>query len=90
MFPTKAIAGWQSTTDYGRCQLVASYFSAVQGFTQAEILTKVELPKQGSGAAAGGGFSLQQALDALMSRLMGAGSDPFHAVVAYRNFRPDY
>jgi hypothetical protein len=42
----QAIAAWRDSTGYGRCQLVKQYFSAVEGFTQPEVVLQVPLPQQ--------------------------------------------
>ncbi|CAL5016326.1 unnamed protein product [Urochloa decumbens] len=76
MFYEKAIGAWREGTAYSRVQLVTQYFQCVEGFTQPEVVRK--LP-----SAAG-----SSPLDAVM-RLFGmAGSDPFYAVISYRNFKP--
>ncbi len=36
-FPTKAIRGWLSTDDRGRCSIVAAYFAATATFTEPTI-----------------------------------------------------
>ena len=36
-FPTKAIRGWLSTDDPGRCAIVASYFDLTDGFGEVEV-----------------------------------------------------
>lgn len=84
-----------NTNSYGHTQLVSQYFSCVEGFTQPEVIKKVELPgaktsKPGAAAGGSGGAlsSLPAALSSLLGKLLaGGGSDPFYAVVAYRNFR---
>ncbi|TVU15551.1 hypothetical protein EJB05_39076, partial [Eragrostis curvula] len=79
MFYEKAIGAWREGTPYSRVQLVTQYFQCVEGFTQPEVIRK--LPSAGGGAA-------QQPLAAFV-RLFGmASSDPFYAVIAYRNFKP--
>ncbi|TKW05021.1 hypothetical protein SEVIR_7G148800v4 [Setaria viridis] len=79
MFYEKAIAAWREGTAYSRVQLVTQYFQCVEGFTQPEVIRK--LP------SAGGSASVSP-LDAVM-RLFGmASSDPFYAVISYRNFKP--
>ncbi|MEM8621737.1 MAG: class I SAM-dependent methyltransferase [Actinomycetota bacterium] len=35
-FPTKAISGWLSTDDHGRCAIVATYFAETPGFGPPE------------------------------------------------------
>ncbi|KAF8715104.1 hypothetical protein HU200_027658 [Digitaria exilis] len=78
MFYEKAIGAWRDGTAYSRVQLVTQYFQCVEGFTQPEVVRK--LPSAGG--------SSPSPLDALM-RLFGvAGSDPFYAVISYRNFKP--
>ncbi|MEW5306001.1 MAG: hypothetical protein WDW36_008507 [Sanguina aurantia] len=86
MFYTKAIQAWRDTTGYARCQMVKQYFMAVEGFTAPEALTKVE-PK--GNAAPSGGFVLPGALKAVMKLFERSGSDPFYAVISYRNFARD-
>lgn len=78
MFYEKAIGAWRDGTAYSRVQLVTQYFQCVEGFTQPEVVRK--LPSAGGSSAS--------PLDAVM-RLFGvAGSDPFYAVISYRNFKP--
>ncbi|RLM73116.1 uncharacterized protein C2845_PM15G12010 [Panicum miliaceum] len=78
MFYEKAIEAWREGTAYSRVQLVTQYLQCVEGFTQPEVVRK--LP------AAGG--SPASPLDAVM-RLFGMpSSDPFYAVISYRNFKP--
>ncbi|KAF8703483.1 hypothetical protein HU200_032290 [Digitaria exilis] len=78
MFYEKAIGAWRDGTAYSRVQLVTQYFQCVEGFTQPEVVKR--LPSAGG--------SSPSPLDALM-RLFGvAGSDPFYAVISYRNFKP--
>ncbi len=36
-FPTKAIRGWLSTDDTGRCHIVATYFRVAGGFTDPAV-----------------------------------------------------
>jgi hypothetical protein len=56
----------------------------VEGFTQAEIIRK--LP------AAAAGPQQEKSPFSWIMRLLGlvSGSDPFYAVVAYKNFKPVY
>lgn len=77
MFYEKAISAWRDGTGYSRVQLVVQYFQSVEGFTQPEIVRK--LPPGNQIESAFGGFM----------RLFGllSGSDPFYAVIAYRNFK---
>jgi hypothetical protein len=82
----QAIAAWRDGTGYGRCQLVKQYFQAVQGYTEPEVVLQVPLPEgqqQGSG--------LLQLLPKQVQQFFArTSSDPFYAVLAYRNFKPDY
>lgn len=58
-------------------QLVKSYFSAVAGFTAPEALTD-------DGSAPPAGNPVSKLLQKLWQSSQ---SDPFYAVVAYRNFK---
>jgi hypothetical protein len=79
MFYEKAVGAWREGTAYSRVQLVTQYFQSVKGFTQPEVVRKLPSPGGGSSASP---------LDAVI-RLFGmANSDPFYAVIAYRNFKP--
>ncbi|KAK1295361.1 hypothetical protein QJS10_CPA16g00344 [Acorus calamus] len=78
MFYEKAVAAWRDGTAYSRVQLVVQYFQCVEGFTQPEVVR--ELPGEGNGGPSPFGW---------IARMIGATrSDPFYAVVAYRNFKP--
>lgn len=82
MFYEKAISAWRDGSEYSRVQLVVEYFQCVEGFTESEIIKKIPT------AAA----NPQQVNDYLLS-LLGfgfSGSDPFYAVLAYKNFKPVY
>lgn len=63
----------------------------MEGFTEPEVLLEVPLPPerqdQGNGLLAGLVKVLPQPLQQLLSR---SSSDPFYAVLAYRNFKPEY
>ncbi|CAA7395890.1 unnamed protein product [Spirodela intermedia] len=76
MFYEKAIAAWRDGTTYSRTQLVVQYFQCVEGFTQPEVIRR--LPRQES----------RSVLQSIASLLGYSRSDPFCAVVAYRNFKP--
>ncbi|KAI7840155.1 hypothetical protein COHA_005938 [Chlorella ohadii] len=81
MFHGKAIAAWRDNSDWGRCQLVKTYLAAAGGFSEAEVVKRVELPAGGAAAAAAGG-PLER-LQAWAEQLLGGGGrDPFFAVVA--------
>lgn len=83
LFYEKAISAWRDGTGYGRVQLVVQYFQCVEGFTQPEIIRK--LPATGGAQEDKSPFSWIRKLLGLLS-----GSDPFYAVIAYKNFRPTY
>ncbi|KAH6791028.1 S-adenosyl-L-methionine-dependent methyltransferases superfamily protein [Perilla frutescens var. frutescens] len=78
LFYEKAIAAWRDGTTYSRVQLVVQYFQCVEGFTQPQIIRKFPNVKEEK---------------SILSRIAGmlgflSGSDPFYAVIAYRNFKP--
>jgi SAM-dependent methyltransferase len=76
MFYEKAISAWRDGTAYSRVQLVVQYFLSVDGFTQPEVVKKLPVKSENS------------PLDGIM-RLFGLSqSDPFYAVISYRNFKP--
>lgn len=41
LFYEKAIAAWRQNTDFGRQQLVKSYFQVVSGYSDPEVVTEV-------------------------------------------------
>jgi len=80
LFYEKAVSAWRDGTGYSRTQFVKQYFGSVDGFTEPETLTKVRVMQPSS---------LAEALTARVRRFFeGSTRDPFHAVVAYRGFRP--
>lgn len=83
LFYEKAVSVWRDGTAYSRVQLVVQYFQCVEGFTQAEIIRK--LP-------AATGSPEDKSPFSWMTKLLGlfSGSDPFYAVIAYKNFKPIY
>uniref|UniRef100_A0A7N0ZWL5 Methyltransferase type 11 domain-containing protein n=1 Tax=Kalanchoe fedtschenkoi TaxID=63787 RepID=A0A7N0ZWL5_KALFE len=83
LFYEKAIAAWRDGTAYSRVQLVVQYFQCVEGFTQPEVVRQVASPSGGEDAASPLGWIKK--LPGFMS-----GSDPFYAVIAYKNFKPVY
>lgn len=84
LFYEKAISAWREGTAYSRVQLVTQYFQCVEGFTQPEIIRK--LPATG-----GSDQDDKSPLRWIMGFLgFMSGSDPFYAVVAYKNFKPIY
>ncbi|KAK2661618.1 hypothetical protein Ddye_000192 [Dipteronia dyeriana] len=83
MFYEKAISAWRDGTAYSRVQLVVHYFQSVEGFTQPEIVRK--LPGAGAVEEQKSPFTWIMSLLGLLS-----GSDPFYAIIAYKNFKPLY
>ncbi|XP_034707625.1 uncharacterized protein LOC117930926 [Vitis riparia] len=83
LFYEKAISAWRDGTAYSRVQLVVQYFQCVEGFTQPETIRK--LPATNGAQEDKGPLSW-------ITRLLGflSGSDPFYAVIAYKNFKPLY
>ncbi|KAJ7974690.1 S-adenosyl-L-methionine-dependent methyltransferase [Quillaja saponaria] len=81
LFYEKAISAWRDGTSYSRVQLVMQYFQCVEGFTQPEIIRK--LPNANDAQESKSVFSWIMRFLGLLS-----GSDPFYAVIAYRNFKP--
>lgn len=84
MFYDKAITAWRDATPYSRIQLVVQYFQCINGFTQPEVIKKlsnVDPSKDSKGP-------LSSILG--LSNFFFSNSDPFYAVVAYKNFRPIY
>lgn len=89
LFYNKAISAWRDASGYARCQLVKQYFQAVEGFTQPEALTEVK-PQAGDGSATRGGpQNLPGFLGGFAKLFLRSSSDPFYAVLAYRNFKPE-
>lgn len=78
MFYEKAISAWRDGTAYSRVQLVVQYFQCIDGFTQPEVVKELA------------GSVENSPLDVVMRWLGMSASDPFYAVIAYRNFRPIY
>ncbi|XP_051141466.1 uncharacterized protein LOC127258600 [Andrographis paniculata] len=80
MFYEKAIAAWRDRTGYGRVQLVVEYFQCVEGFSQPQVIRKPQNTTEKNQAPG------------WITGLLGlfSGSDPFYAVVAYKNFKPIY
>ncbi|XP_057437404.1 uncharacterized protein LOC130729609 [Lotus japonicus] len=81
MFYEKAISSWREGTAYSRVQLVVQYFQSVEGFTEAEVVRKLPTTKGAQENKSPLGWIM--GLFGLLS-----GSDPFYAVIAYRNFKP--
>lgn len=81
MFYEKAISAWREGTDYSRVRLVVQYFQCVEGFTEPEVVRKLPAANDAQDKRSPIGWIM---------RLFGllTGSDPFYAVIAYRNFKP--
>ncbi|CAM0904152.1 unnamed protein product [Alopecurus aequalis] len=79
MFYEKAIGAWREGSAYSRVQLVTQYFQCVEGFTEPEVVRRLPPSDGKSGSSP---------LEALMRLFGQANSDPFYAVIAYRNFKP--
>lgn len=82
LFYEKAISVWRDGTSYSRVQLVVQYFQCLEGFTQPEVIRK--LPAAADARQRNSSFSWIINLLYLFQ----PGSDPFYAVVAYKNFKP--
>ena len=80
MFYEKAVSVWRDGTGYSRTQLVKSYFQNVNGFTEPEVITEV-LP---DGIEDKKGNPFVKMMKTFVKR---TSSDPFYAVVSYRNFK---
>jgi SAM-dependent methyltransferase len=78
LFYSKAIQAWRDASGYARVQLVKSYFDSVAGFTKPEVVTDLE------------GIQDDSILGKIRRFFARSQSDPFYAVIAYRNFRPIY
>ncbi|KAL6135846.1 hypothetical protein ACLB2K_068071 [Fragaria x ananassa] len=85
LFYEKAIGAWRDGSAYSRIQLVVQYFQSVEGFTKAEIVKKLPDANSSGAAKNKSPFGWFMGLLGLMS-----GSDPFYAVLAYKNFKPVY
>lgn len=80
LFYEKAISAWRDGSAYSRLQLVLQYFQCVDGFTQPETIRKLPAKNQEDKGPLG-----------LIMRFLGlvlSASDPFYAVIAYKNFKP--
>eukprot|EP00878_Enallax_costatus_P034749 GHUV01038580.1.p1 GENE.GHUV01038580.1~~GHUV01038580.1.p1 ORF type:complete len:101 (-),score=25.45 GHUV01038580.1:135-437(-) len=80
----QAITAWRDGTGFSRVNLVKQYFQCVEGFTEPEVVQEVQLPQ-------GGLQGLLSILPKPLQQIAGrAGQDPFHAVIAYRNFKSEH
>eukprot|EP00793_Prasinoderma_coloniale_P005348 PRCOL_00004756-RA len=77
-FYSKAISAWRDGTGFSRVQLVKSYFSAVDGFTPAVAYTEAD-----------GSAVPKNVFEKLLWALKRGQGDPFYAVVAWKEYRPD-
>ncbi|CAA0820149.1 S-adenosyl-L-methionine-dependent methyltransferases superfamily protein [Striga hermonthica] len=82
LFYEKAVSAWRDGTAYSRVQLVVEYFQCVEGFTQPQAIRKLPNTK---GDESNSIFGRIKGMMGLLS-----GSDPFYAVIAYKNFKPVY
>ncbi|GMH06804.1 hypothetical protein Nepgr_008644 [Nepenthes gracilis] len=85
MFYEKAISAWRDGTAYSRVRLVVQYFQCVHGFTQPEIIRKLPATSKDNGLP----FTVIGNWIANFSALF-SGSDPFYAVISYKNFKAVY
>ncbi|XP_028778558.1 uncharacterized protein LOC114735071 [Neltuma alba] len=83
LFYEKAISAWRDGTAYSRVQLVVQYFQCVEGYTEPEVVRRLPSKDDAKDSDSPVGWIMR--LFGLMS-----GSDPFYAVIAYRNFKPVY
>ena len=89
LFYEKAISAWRDGTAYSRVQLVLQYFQCVEGFTQPETIRKLAAATTGGGAPEDKGpLGWDWIMRSLGILLSGSDSDPFYAVIAYKNFKP--
>ncbi|WCJ21223.1 S-adenosyl-L-methionine-dependent methyltransferases superfamily protein [Euphorbia peplus] len=84
MFYDKAISAWRDGSAYSRVQLVVQYFQSVQGFTEPEIVRKLSAAQPQQDKSPFDWFL------GLIRGLSSVGSDPFYAVLAYKNFKAIY
>lgn len=81
LFYEKGISAWRDGTAYSRVQLVVQYFQCVEGYTQPEVIRK--FPPENKDIN-------ESPFNWILKLFSGGSSDPFYAVVAYRNFKPLY
>ena len=84
MFYEKAVSAWRDGIEYSRVQLVKQYFQSVEGFTEPEVIKKTSAAAE---AAQDNTLPFGWSLGFLG---VAPSSDPFYAVLAYRNFKPVY
>ncbi|KAK4797649.1 hypothetical protein SAY86_029975 [Trapa natans] len=84
LFYEKAISAWRDGTAYSRVQLVVQYFQCIEGFTQPEVIRKLQNRNRDSRDG-------NSPLSWIMNFLgLLSGSDPLYAVIAHKNFKPVY
>ena len=86
MFSEKAINIWVDSSEYGRIQLVKSYFMSVHGFSEPEVIKRRPLPPGARSANPANSFSsvIAEMWSNFDKLLNGGNEDPFYAVVAYK------
>ncbi len=80
-FYLQAIATWRDNSGYGRVQLVKSYFTSVEGFTEPDVVTEV------APASPQPTTPWAKALKMVEMFMQRSQQDPFYAVIAYRNYK---
>ncbi|CAN1153679.1 hypothetical protein LINPERPRIM_LOCUS14857 [Linum perenne] len=89
MFFEKAVASWRDGSEYSRVQLVVQYFQSVVGFTEAEVVRK-KTGRKGDDDREKKSLSPWFSWFKGLLDLLSGSSDPFYAVIAYKNFKPVY
>ena len=82
MFGSKAIDAWSANTSYGRCQLVRSYFQAIEGFERIQVLDQSKISSSRVVKPSTGPFSF---FNKIREFFLTSSSDPFFAVIAYKS-----
>jgi len=88
MFYSKAIQRWRVLDDFQRAKLVRSYFQNTGGFTRPEIIRSVPLPGDPEVDPIFRGIG-GLVTDLARAVKKGGVPDPFTAVVAYKEFKPE-
>eukprot|EP00245_Coleochaete_scutata_P002322 TRINITY_DN13027_c1_g1_i1.p1 TRINITY_DN13027_c1_g1~~TRINITY_DN13027_c1_g1_i1.p1 ORF type:complete len:420 (+),score=59.02 TRINITY_DN13027_c1_g1_i1:264-1523(+) len=88
MFYQKAIATWRDGTMYSRTQLVKDYFRCVRGFTEPEVVREVQPVETIPSTKKTFVERSKQMMENFSKSFRSKTSDPFVAVIAYRNYRP--
>jgi len=74
MFHQKAIRAWRDNTEYGRVQLVKQYFDSASGFSEPQVVTRIDGPD-----SIWGNLKVS-----ILKALKGGQRDPFYAVISYK------